>query len=115
MRQRNKPTLDYLDSPLNRSKSKQAFSFGKLERFLEEKKYHNMICRRSPDKFYDLPDSLDRRATTLGFGKKVEFIKKDAVDPAKYHIKSEFEDKSKGYSFGLKREVYLADSDTQPR
>ena len=53
-----------INSSLNDSSTKQAYSFGRAARFkLNEKKdnyYH----------FYDLPDIRCNRSTTLGYGKK---------------------------------------------
>ena len=54
-----------INSSLNNSSTKQAYSFGHAIRFKQNEKkdylYH----------FYDLPEIKSYRSTTLGYGKKV--------------------------------------------
>ena len=53
-----------LNSSLNDSSTKQAYSFGRAERFKMNEKKDNYYH------FYDLPNTRNNRSTTLGFGKK---------------------------------------------
>ena len=53
-----------INSSLNDSSTKQAYSFGRAERFKQSKKMDNSYH------FYDLPDIRSNRSTTLGYGKK---------------------------------------------
>jgi hypothetical protein len=62
--------------------------------------------------FYDIPTTLDKRGTGLGYGNKVDlaFSKNPTPSPSHYSIHSEFnQDKKHGISFGLGREVAFQD------
>ena len=60
-----------LSSALNTSKSKAAYSFGKQIRF---QKY---IPKDNYYSFYNLPSTITVRSTSLGFGKKFDFTKRN--------------------------------------
>ena len=53
-----------LNSSLNNSSTKQAYSFGRAARFKQNEKKDNYYH------FYDLPEIKCNRSTTLGYGKK---------------------------------------------
>jgi len=54
---------------------------------------------------YELPSVMNKRATAIGFGKKVDLVPKDkSPSPDRYEKKSYFESSpKKGTSFGLGR------------
>lgn len=91
------------NSALNRSKTKSLYSFPKSERFKVKKNYY---C----ENFYELPSTITKRTTNLGYATKYDFTKgnKECPAPNVYNIKSDFEQKkskNKGFSFGDSREV----------
>jgi hypothetical protein len=62
------------------------------------------------DKFYDLPSTINKRASAIGYGIKSQMTNKLNLlvpGPTKYNHTSAFDSgrKSRGYSFGLGREV----------
>ena len=87
-----------VDSLLNNSSTKQAYSFGKSNRFSNNKKidftYH----------FYDLPSFQSKRSTSLGYGKKGDYDKNIGCGSnILYAAPSYFDPKnnnSPAYSFG---------------
>lgn len=62
------------------------------------------------DVMYELPSVMSKRATSIGFGKKVDLVPKNrSPSPNLYDKKSDFEPSaSKGVSFGLGREKVKA-------
>lgn len=58
----------------------------------------------SPNRFYDIPDGLSKRATGIGFGNKKDIILKDLNEPARYFLKSEFDQIAEGYRYGRRPE-----------
>ena len=56
-----------LNSLLNNSSTKQAYSFGKAIRFKSSEKKDNTY------QFYNIPEKKDLRSTTLGYGKKCNY------------------------------------------
>lgn len=92
------------NSPLNHSKSKQMFSFGKAERFpkIKSNGYSN--------NFYNLPEVRMTRFTTLGRGNKYDFTAgAKSKSPVFYDYKSDFDQEhpnSPRYSFGLGRDKF---------
>ena len=91
-------------SPINRSKSKHLYSFSKSIRFDE-------IKNKSSKTFsYELPVLKNRRSTSLGYGKKFDFVIKHINKKAPfYDIPSEFCTKkppTPAFSFGIGRQFY---------
>jgi len=72
-------------SPINRSKSKHLYSFSKCIRFDD-------IKNNSSKTFtYELPTLKNRRSTSLGYGKKFDFIIKHINKKVPfYDLPSEF-------------------------
>ena len=92
--------LKRINSSLNLSKSKAAYSFSKAERF-KHNNSNDFIFR-----FYDLPSMKSSRSTSLGYGNKINF-EKLGENKCKnlYHLPSSFDPKfnnSPQYSFGYK-------------
>lgn len=94
------------NSPLNKSHSKQLFSFPKSSRFSHLQKSNCELA------FYDLPSVQMKRTAGFGYGHKYDFTKdfvQRAPAPNAYSLKSEFsgsaEAKARGISFGLGREA----------
>ena len=75
------------NSPLNRSKAKQLFSFSKANRFPH--KATQSLC----NSFYPLPSTKDKRAAGIGYGVRIDFSqgKNHNPPPNKYDLKSDFE------------------------
>lgn len=92
------------NSPLNHSKTKQMFSFGKAERF---PKIRNSGVT---DNFYNLPEVRMTRFTTLGKGNKSDFTAgSKGKSPVFYEPKSDFDQlhpHSPRYTFGLGRDKF---------
>ena len=87
---------------LNNSSSKFMFSFSKSPRFLKLKQDSKV------DKFYNLPSTLNKRSTAMGFGKKSNFIPKNNSEFIS--IKRYFDKGNQPglkYSFGISRDKYL--------
>lgn len=74
-------------STINKSTSKQMFSFGNSPRFQTKNR------RNSNDNFYDLPSTRQLRSAGFGYGSKFEFssLAKPYPAPNHYNIKSVFE------------------------
>ena len=70
-----------LSSPLNKSKSKAAYSFGKQIRF------KNNIQKDNYYSFYNLPSTITARSTSIGFGKKYDFTKRNNIS-GEYYLSS---------------------------
>lgn len=85
---------------INTSVSKQMYSFSKANRFCA-------WGRKEADMLYDLPSTLDKRATSLGKGNKSDFTAESRKKTqAIYNIPREFDLKRKNspqYTFGLGR------------
>lgn len=88
---------------LNTSTSKQMYTFSKASRF-------PTLKRSSSTGFYNIPTTLSKRATSFGFGNKLDLIKKDKYNKATFHDNSsDFNRKSPHgpqYSFSNGREKY---------
>lgn len=91
-------------SPLNRSKSKHFYSFSKSIRF------DDMKSQSSKTFTYELPTVKSRRSTSLGYGKKFDFVIKHINKKAPfYDIPSDFNPKkpaNPAFSFGIGRQFY---------
>ena len=90
------------NSPLNHSKSKYMYSFGKAERFPS-------IGRNFGGSFfYNLPEVRMKRSTSIGYGNKYDFTSDaKSKSPVFYNYKSDFDPKNPNgpqYSFGLGRD-----------
>ena len=90
------------NSPLNHSKSKYMYSFGKAQRFpLIGKRYEGSF-------FYNLPEVRMKRSASIGYGNKYDFtLDAKSKSPVFYNFKSDFDQKNPNgpkYSFGLGRD-----------
>ena len=90
------------NSPLNHSKSKYMYSFGKAQRFPS-------IGRNFGGSFfYNLPEVRMKRSTSIGYGNKYDFTSDaKSKSPVFYNYKSDFDPKNPNgpqYSFGLGRD-----------
>ena len=91
----------YVHHQQNNSPSKYMFSFSRTPRFFKLRRDNQV------DKFYNLPSTISKRSTAMGFGHKVNFNTKNT--PEFISIKRYFD---KGnipgvkYSFGISREKY---------
>ena len=90
------------NSPLNHSKSKYMYSFGKAQRFpIIGKKYEGSF-------FYNLPEVRMKRSASIGYGNKYDFtLDAKSKSPVFYNFKSDFDQKNPNgpkYSFGLGRD-----------
>ena len=90
------------NSPLNLSKSKYMYSFGKAQRFpLIGKRYEGSF-------FYNLPEVRMKRSASIGYGNKYDFtLDAKSKSPVFYNFKSDFDQKNPNgpkYSFGLGRD-----------
>ena len=90
------------NSPLNHSKSKYMYSFGKAQRFPTiGKKYGGSF-------FYNLPEVRMKRSTSIGYGNKYDFtLDAKSKSPVFYNFKSDFDQRNPNgpkYSFGLGRD-----------
>ena len=89
------------NSPLNHSKSKFMYSFGKAERFPRSRSTF------FGSDFYNLPQVRMTRSTTFGYGNKYDFTRDaKSKSPVFYDFKSDFDEKhphGPTYSFGLGR------------
>jgi hypothetical protein len=79
------------------------YSFPKSERFTKQNPIY-------VDKFYNLPQTLSKRTTNLGYSEKYDFTKSAPKTPApnKYEIPSDLEKnvlKKTGITFGNSRDV----------
>jgi len=89
------------NSPINNSRAKMLWSFPKNSKEIYVKKSD---CNQA---FYDLPSSKSTRTAGFGYGTKMDFTKsvQNNPPPNTYEIKSAFDSKKKGKSFGLSREA----------
>ena len=90
------------NSPLNHSKSKYMYSFGRAERFPSiSRSYFG-------SNFYNLPSMRMKRSTSIGYGTKYDFTRDEKSKcPVFYNFKSDFDQKNPAgprYSFGLGRD-----------
>lgn len=86
----------------NNSPSKYMFSFTKTPRFFRLKQDNKV------DKFYNLPSTLTKRYTTMGFGKKIN-INSNTTNSEFISIKRYFDKNYQPgakYSFGISREKF---------
>lgn len=84
--------------PLNRSISKQLYSFPKATRFEGTRE---PFCNRA---FYEIKKTaFSNRTTTFGYGNKTDMVNRESVPPVgNYRIGDQFSwnrDKRRGYSF----------------
>lgn len=90
-----------INSSLNDSTTKQAYSFGREKRFKNTTKKDNLYH------FYDLPQIRSNRSTTLGFGKRLNSSAIIGCGCNKlYALPNYFDPKnhnSPGYTFGVSR------------
>ena len=87
---------------LNNSPSKYMFSFSKTPRFFKTKQDEGV------DKFYNLPSTLTKRSTAMGFGNRLNFTAKNS-DTEFISIKRYFDKNYQpGYkfSFGVSRDKF---------
>ena len=76
------------NSPLNHSKSKYMYSFGKAQRFPTIGKNYGGSF------FYNLPEVRMKRSTSLGCGNKYDFTSDaKSKSPVFYDFKSDFDQK----------------------
>jgi len=91
-------------SPINKSKAKQTYSFSKGLRFEEIK------LQGSKTFSYELPTMKNRRSTSMGYGKKFDFIIKHINKKTPfYDLPSEFNHQkptTPAFSFGIGRKFY---------
>jgi len=89
------------NSPLNNSKTKMLWSFPKNSKEIYVRKSD---CNQA---FYDLPSVKSTRTAGFGYGTKLDFTKSAINNPPpnSYELKSDFNTKRKGYSFGLSRDA----------
>ena len=91
-------------SPINKSKSKHTYSFSKAQRF------NDLKNRGSKTFHYETPEVKNRRSTSMGYGKKYDFIIKHINKQTPfYDLPSEFnkkKPKSPAFSFGIGRQFY---------
>ena len=89
------------NSPLNHSKSKYMYSFGRAQRFPMINRYYEGSF------FYNLPSMRMTRSTSIGYGTKYDFTRDaKSKSPVFYDFKSDFDQKNQRphrYTFGLGR------------
>ena len=85
----------------NNSPSKFMFSFSKTPRFFKLKQDDKV------DKFYNLPSTLTKRSTAMGFGNKLNFKSKNNSEfiSIKRYFDKNYQPGLK-YSFGISRDKY---------
>lgn len=75
-------------SPCNTSKTKQHFSFNLDRRFRVKKEF-------GPERFYNIPSSLSRRGTSIGYGDRFKMGDNSpgraCPSPDSYTLKSDFD------------------------
>ena len=90
------------NSPLNHSKSKYMYSFGKAQRFPSIGRNYGGSF------FYNLPEVRMKRSTSIGYGNKYDFTADaKSKSPVFYDFKSDFDQRHPNgpkYSFGLGRD-----------
>lgn len=94
----SKDFLNTHNFPLNRSISKQLYSFSKANRFESTRE---PPCHKA---FYDIKKgAFSNRSTSFGYGNKLDLTNREPVPPVgKYELNSQFvynRDKHRGYSF----------------
>jgi len=93
-----------IKSPINNSKSKHLYSFSKSIRFDEIK------SQGSKTFTYELPTLKNRRSTSMGYGKKYDFVIKHINKKTPfYDLPSDFNSKkppTPAFSFGIARHFY---------
>ena len=98
------------NSPLNHSKSKYMYSFGKAQRFPPINNSFGSVY-----KFYNLPSVRTKRSTSIGYGTKYDFTRDaKSKSPVFYDYKSDFDRKNPNgpqYSFGLGRDLMYKSMD----
>lgn len=92
-------------SPINNSKSKYLYSFGRAPRFA------HLYKSSSTANFYDLPSVFSHRAASIGYGQRYDFTSgAKSKSPCFYNPPGIF-DKKKSYglgrSFGAGRDAFL--------
>ena len=97
------------NSPLNHSKSKYMYSFGKAQRFpIINRAYGGSF-------FYNLPSMKTKRSTSIGYGTKYDFTRDaKSKSPVFYNYKSDFDQKNPSvprYSFVLGRDRMYKSTD----
>lgn len=100
----DEPVQRIIQSPINFSKTKETHTFKKGKRFFELK------YQGSKTFSYNLPSMKNQRSTSMGFGKKQDFILKH-INPNSpfYENPKEFNNKihnSPLFSFGIARKYY---------
>jgi len=92
-------------SPFNKSSAKMRYSFPKTERF-----NYGYGKNSSKQFLYNLPEVSDPRGTSLGYGKKSDFMKVEDYKKASItDTRNNFNPKktlSPSYTFGASRSVY---------
>ena len=101
------------NSPLNHSKSKYMYSFGRAQRFPMINRYYEGSF------FYNLPSMRMTRSTSIGYGTKYDFTRDaKSKSPVFYDFKSDFDQKNQRphrYTFGLGRDcMYRAYDNSCP-
>ena len=90
-----------LNSLLNNSVTKQAYSFSKAIRFKEYQKKDNFF------KFYNIPEKKNTRSTILGYGKKCNYNQNIGCGSNKLYAAPSYFDPNQHnapvYSFGVSR------------
>jgi len=92
---------------LNDSKAKFQFSFSKESRFDTLGLPRYIRKTNGPGKFYDLPSTINRRATSLGIGSRsIDGLRERLKVPApgQYNAKLPDRNHSKTFCFGTSRE-----------
>jgi hypothetical protein len=93
-----------INSPINKSKAKQTYSFSKGNRFDE------IRDRGSKTFTYEIPSMKNIRTTSMGFGNKIDFVLKHINKKTPfYDMPSEFNSNkptSPAFSFGIGRKFY---------
>jgi len=91
---------------MNHSKTKQMYSFPKEKRFREKQKEHT-------EYLYEIPGTKETRTTSLGYGKKYDFVAeylKKANKSPYYYFESSFkkfaEPRTKTPDFGVKSKQF---------
>jgi hypothetical protein len=96
-------------SPLNRSTAKPLFSFSHARRFCQPsvKLKYKMAFPLRCDRFYELPSMKSRRATSFGYGSRIESRRPGhSPPPGTYNLPSDFEPgqrSSRAHVFGQRR------------
>lgn len=110
MSQEESSPTHVLKSPLNKSSSKAQFTFPKANRMVVQKPHNKYIRHQYSDQIYNLPEVANQRATSLGFGKKVNICPPNRYpSPDKYEKESIFKKSPhKGKTMGIGRESFKA-------